>query len=133
MEKKGHYFFSIFTTVTNGFWVYWKQCLNLWSRRWMRPRHNLVRSLILYGLWILKILFAQGPMNLRRFFLNWETSWASKFPINFVPFRCTRRKKWILEVIVFYMDCRNIIAMSGFMNANQVRDQIEEIWWRVFI
>ena len=56
----------------NGFRVSWKQCLNLWSQRWLRLRCNLVRSLIPYGLWILKILFAQGRMKFRRHFLKIE-------------------------------------------------------------
>ena len=56
----------------NGFRVSWKQCLNLWSRRWLRPSRNLVRSLIPYGLWILKILFAQGRIKFSRFFLKIE-------------------------------------------------------------
>ena len=51
-----------------GFRVPWKQCLNLWSQRWLRPGHNLVRSWIPYGLWILKILFAQSCIKFSRFF-----------------------------------------------------------------
>ena len=56
----------------NGFWVSWKQCLNLWSRRWLRPSHNLVKSLIPYGLLILKIIFAQDRIKFSRFFLKIE-------------------------------------------------------------
>ena len=56
----------------NGFRVSWKQCLNLWSRRWLRPSRNLVGSLIPYGLWILKILFVQGRIKFSRFFLKTE-------------------------------------------------------------
>ena len=52
----------------NGFRVSWKQCLNLWSRRWLRPRRNLVRSLISYGLWTLKILFTKGRIKFSSFF-----------------------------------------------------------------
>ena len=51
-----------------GFKVSWKQCLNLCSWRWLRPRRNLVKSLISRGLWISKILLAQG--RIRSFFLN---------------------------------------------------------------
>ena len=46
------------------FRVSWKQCLNLWSRRWLRPSRNFIKSSIPYGLWILKILFAQGCIKL---------------------------------------------------------------------
>ena len=55
-----------------GFSVSWKQCLNLWLRRWLRPRRNLVSRLIPYGLWILKILFAQVRIKFSRFFLQIE-------------------------------------------------------------
>ena len=54
-----------------GFIGSWKQCLNLWSRRWLRNRRNL-RSSIPYGLWISKILFAQGRIKFRRSFLKIE-------------------------------------------------------------
>ena len=56
----------------NGFRVSWKQCLNLWPRRWLKPSCNLIRSLIPYGLWISKILFTQGRIKFSRFFLNIE-------------------------------------------------------------
>ena len=53
-----------------GFKVSRKQCLNLCSWRWLRPRRNLVKSLIPRGLWISKILLAQGRMKFRSFFLK---------------------------------------------------------------
>ena len=53
-----------------GFKVSWKQCLNLCSWRWLRPRRNLVKSLIPRGLWISKILLALGRMKFRIFFLK---------------------------------------------------------------
>ena len=34
------------------------------------PSGNLVRSLIPYGLWILKILFAEGRIKFNKFFLK---------------------------------------------------------------
>ena len=46
------------------FRVSWKQCLNLWSRRWLRPSRNFIKTSIPYGLWILKILFAQDCIKL---------------------------------------------------------------------
>ena len=36
------------------------------------PSGNLVRSLIPYGLWILKILFAEGRIKFIKFFLKIE-------------------------------------------------------------
>ena len=56
----------------NGFWVSWKQCLNLWSRMWLRPSCNLVESLIPYGLLILKTLFAQDRIKFNTSFLKIE-------------------------------------------------------------
>ena len=109
----------------NGFRVSWKPCLNLWSRRWLRLSRNLIRSLILYGLWILKILFAQGRIKFSRFFLKIERPLVSNFAIKIVPFRYGRSKEWILEITVSCMNCRNIITMSDFTNSIQVRNQIE--------
>ena len=57
----------------NVFWVLWKQCLNLWSRGQLRPRRNLVRTLIPYGLWILKILLAQDCIKFSRFLVKIES------------------------------------------------------------
>ena len=56
----------------NGVRVTWKHCLNLQLRRWPRPSCILVKSLIPYGLWILKILIAQGLIKLSRFILKIE-------------------------------------------------------------
>ena len=56
----------------DGFRVSWKQYLNLRSRRWLRPNRKLVRRLIPYGSWILKILFAQGRIKFSRSFLKSE-------------------------------------------------------------
>ena len=63
----------------NEFTVSWEQCLNLWSRRWLRPSRNLVRSLIPYGLWILKILLAEGRIKFSKFFL--KIKWLPEFLI----------------------------------------------------
>ena len=54
----------------NVFRVSWKQCLNLWSQRWLNPGRNFIRSLIPYELRILKILFAQGRIKFSRLFLK---------------------------------------------------------------
>ena len=110
----------------NGFRVPRNQCLSLRSWRWLRPKNNFVRSLIPYELWISKILFARGIIKLRKF--------ISKiiFPIKFAPFRYSRRKEWVLELIVSSMNCRIIIAMSGCMNSIQVKNQMEQIWWRLY-
>ena len=64
-------------------------------------------------------------LNLWFLFKNWGTSWISNFPIKFVLLRYSRRGEWVLEIILSYMSCRNIIAMFGFMNSIQVRNQIE--------
>ena len=48
-----------------GFTQSWKQCLNLWSRRWLKPSHNLVINFTPFGLRQLKKEFALGRMNFR--------------------------------------------------------------------
>ena len=48
----------------------WKLCLNLCSQSWLRPNFNLVISLILLGLWQLKIKFEDSLMNFQILFLK---------------------------------------------------------------
>ena len=62
-----------FPQAYNGFrvsGVSWKQCLIYRLPRWLRPKRNPVRSLIPYGLWISKILFAQTRIKVKVFFLE---------------------------------------------------------------
>ena len=110
----------------NGFRISWKQCLNLWSQRWLRPRRNLVRSLIPFGLRILKILFVQGHVRFSRFFLKIER--LPEFLIlqsRLFHTDIVEGKNEFLKWIVSYMNYRNIIAMSAFTNSIQVINQIE--------
>ena len=44
----------------NGFGVSWKQCLNLRSRRWLRPSCSLVRSLIPWVMNIKNTIFTRA-------------------------------------------------------------------------
>ena len=53
-----------------GFKVSWKQCLNLYSCRWLRLGRSRVKSLIPRGLWILKIILEQDRMKFKSFFLK---------------------------------------------------------------
>ena len=110
---------SFLSPSHNGFRLSWKQYLNLWSWRWVRPRQNLVRGLMPYGLWISKILFARGFIKFKKFFLK------VNFPIKVVPLRYSRMEEWVLKSLVSYMSCRIIIATCSFMNSIQVRNQIE--------
>ena len=47
-----------------------KPCLNLYSRRWLRPSLSLVSNLIPLGLWHLKTLFPEGHINFKSLFLK---------------------------------------------------------------
>ena len=53
-----------------GLRVSWKLCLNLSSRRWLRPNLNLVINLIPLGLWQLIMEFEDGLINFKIFFLK---------------------------------------------------------------
>ena len=57
------------------------------------PRRNLVKSLIPGGLWVSKILFAQGRTKFRRLFL--KVLRLSEFPLWY-----SRRKKWAFQMIM---------------------------------
>ena len=54
----------------NGFSESWKLCLNLCSRRWLRPRRSLVRNLIPCRLWHSNTLLIEGLINFRMAFLK---------------------------------------------------------------
>ena len=54
----------------NGFSESWKLYLNLYSRRWLRPRRSLVRNLIPCGLWHSNTLLGEGLINFRLVFLK---------------------------------------------------------------
>ena len=61
-----------FLQLQIGFNESWKLCLNLWSRRWLKPNLNLVSNFTPLGLWQLKMLFGDGRMNCNIFFLKIE-------------------------------------------------------------
>ena len=56
--------------LQNRFKEFGKLCLNLCSRKWLKPSHSLVINLIPLGLWQLKRLLADGLINFRIFFLK---------------------------------------------------------------
>ena len=71
--------------LQNGFKESWKLCLNLCSRKWLKPSRSLVINLIPLGLWQLKRLLADGLINFRILFLKtlklleFLTLWSSLF------------------------------------------------------
>ena len=56
--------------LQNGFKESWKVCLNLCSRKWLKPSRSLVINLIPLGLWQLKKLLVDGLINFRILFLK---------------------------------------------------------------
>ena len=48
----------------------WKLCLNLCSRRWLKPNLNLVNNLTPLGLWQLKTVLPEGRMKFKSVFLK---------------------------------------------------------------
>ena len=70
VKEKIRICFDIRTTRTNGFRVTWKLCLNLCSRKWLKPRCSLVMYLIPLQLGQLKTLFGDGLINFSKFFLK---------------------------------------------------------------
>ena len=54
--------------LQNGFKESWKLCLNLCSRKWLKPSRSLVINLIPLGLWQLKRLLADSLINFRILF-----------------------------------------------------------------
>ena len=110
----------------NGFRVSWKQCLNLWSQKWLRPRRCSCLEFDFISIMNLKSTICKRSYKVYKvLFKNWETFRVSNFPIKFFPLRYSRRKEPILEIILFRTHCRNVTAMSGFINSVQVKNQIE--------
>ena len=56
--------------LQNGFKEFGKLCLNLCSRKWLKPSHTLVINLIPLGLWQLKRILTDGLINFRILFLK---------------------------------------------------------------
>ena len=100
-----------------------KPCLNLCSRRWLRPNLSLVSNLISLRLWHLKTLFPEGSINLKSFFL--KILWVAYILVQLVPFNNYRREKQMLEKIMFYFELRNIISISYVVWSHGSRDNIE--------
>ena len=48
----------------------WKLCLNLCSRRWLKPNLNLVNNLTPLGLWQLKTVLPEGRVKFKSVFLK---------------------------------------------------------------
>ena len=89
------------------FKISWKQCLNLCSWRWLRPRCNLVKSLISRRLWISKILLVQGRIKL--LFKSIEDCWVSNIEVKLVSPCYSWRKKWVFKIILSYVYLRDVI------------------------
>ena len=100
-----------------GLKVFWTQCLNLCSWRWLRPRRNLVMNVIPRGLWISKILLAQGCMKFRSFLLK---------AFSLADFPMLRSSLFHSVIaIISYFSWRDVIAKPDIMNPVKIRYWIE--------
>ena len=100
-----------------GLKVFWTQCLNLCSWRWLRPRRNLVMNMIPRGLWISKILLAQGCMKFRSFLLK---------AFSLADFPMLRSSLFHSVIaIISYFSWRDVIAKPDIMNPVKIRYWIE--------
>ena len=88
--------------LQNGFKESWKLCLNLCSRKWLKPSRSLVINLIPLGLWQLKRLLADGLINFRILFLKilklleFLMLWSSLFHSIIVDGKKQFLKKYVL-------------------------------------
>ena len=100
-----------------GLKVFWTQCLNLCSWRWLRPRRNLVMNVIPRGLWISKILLAQGCMKFRSFLLK---------AFSLADFPMLRSSLFHSVIaIISYFSWRDVIAKPDIINPVKIRYWIE--------
>ena len=98
----------------------WKLCLNLCSRRWLRPRRSLVRNLIPCGLWHSNTLLGEGLINFRMAFF-----WVSQIRVEVIPFDNARWKKGVFKEIMIGFKQWNIYVVSGTVNGVPNRNYIE--------
>lgn len=62
----------------------WKLCLNLFSRKWLKPTRNFLSSLIPWGLNSLKATLGHDIINSRMFFKSNKRFWVLNTYIQFV-------------------------------------------------
>ena len=55
------------------------------------------------------------------YFENFGAGWVSDTQIELVLVKNSRGKKWVFKIIMFYINCMYIIAMSGIMNTLKIR------------
>ena len=115
--------------VQIGFNVSWKLCLNLCSRRWLRPSLILDRYLIASGSWQLKILLGFGRINFKILDLNKLRFWMSESSLFHSVI--TEGKKRILEV-VFCIKLWDVVRRSWSMIRIIFRNNIEKILRKLF-
>ena len=88
--------------LQNVFKESWKLCLNLCSRKWLKPSCSLVINLIPLGLWQLKRLLADGLINFRILvrkimrLLGFLILWSSLFHSIIVDGKKQFLKKYVL-------------------------------------
>ena len=93
----------------------WKQCLNLCSSRWLRPRPYLVKSLCPRGLWISKAYLAKDRIKIRNFFL--ELLRLAEFLIlgQAYSYLIKQKKKRVFEIIMSYFYWKSVIFKSDIV------------------
>ena len=89
----------------------WKLCLNLRSRRWLKPNLNLVNNLTPLGLWQLKTVLPEGRMKFKSVLLK--------------IFKLSESRIKILKEIMLYFEQTNIISISCVVCTHRSGNNIE--------
>ena len=109
-----------------------KPYLNLCSQRWIIPSVSLVSNLIPLELWHLKILFPEGHINFKSFFLKINKFsellifWSGLFHSI-----TTEGKNEFCKKNMFYFELWNSISISCVVWSHRSKNNIEEIFWRL--
>ena len=91
----------------------WKPCLNLYSRRWLKPSLKLISNLTPLELWQLKTLIPDWRINFKRVFLKtFKLSELRIFKSYLFHSMTAKREKGISKKVMFYFELRNVISIS---------------------
>ena len=97
--------------LQTGLSVYWKSCLNLCSRRWLKPSLNLVSNLTPLRFWQLKTLFPEGRINFKRLFLKiFKFSELQRFRSNLFHSMTPEGKKEFRKKLCFTLNCEMLLV-----------------------
>ena len=114
-----------------GLSVSWKPCLNLCSRKWLKPSLDLVSNLTPLRLWQLKTLLPEGRINFKRLFLKiFKLSELRIFRSNLFDSMIAEGKKEFRKRL-FYFELRNFISIPYVASTHSNGNNVKKVFRRM--